>query len=147
MIISPAMNSDIPALCDLLNELFTQELEFKPDQVAQTRGLSYIIGHPEIGTILVARRQGRVLAMVNLLYTVSTALGTRVALLEDMVVSTSVRNTGVGSRLLERAISFAGEKGCRRITLLTDKNNLLAQSFYAKHGFKASSMMPLRLEL
>lgn len=147
MNITPATASDIPALCELLNALFTQEVEFKPDYAAQSRGLACIIDHPEVGSILVARRQDKIVGMVNLLYTVSTALGERVALLEDMVVAVSERGGGIGSQLIERAIDIAKLNGCRRITLLTDSANQSAQRFYAKHGFTASAMIPLRLDL
>jgi GNAT superfamily N-acetyltransferase len=147
MQINAANASDIPALCELLNILFSQEAEFKPDYQAQSRGLARIISNPEIGLIVVARQDGQVVGMVNLLYTVSTALGDRVALLEDMVVSPNARGSGVGSKLLEQAIQFARLEGCKRITLLTDRANESAQRFYQKHGFGFSSMIPLRLSL
>jgi GNAT superfamily N-acetyltransferase len=85
--------------------------------------------------------------MVNLLYTVSTALGERVALLEDMVVAPAARGVGVGARILEHAIQAARSSGCKRITLLTDGANESAQRFYQNHGFSISSMLPLRLSL
>lgn len=147
MQITPANLSDIPALCELLELLFTQEADFKPDREAQSRGLSRIIGNPEIGLIVVARQGGRVVGMANLLYTVSTALGDRVALLEDMVVSPNARGSGVGSRLLEHAIQLARLNGCKRITLLTDHDNEAAQRFYQRRGFDLSAMVPLRLSL
>jgi len=147
MQITPAKTSDIPALCELLSILFSQEAEFKPNHKAQSRGLSQIISNPEIGLIVVARQDSQVIGMVNLLYTVSTALGERVALLEDMVVSPSARGSGVGSRLLEQAIQLARTNGCKRITLLTDGTNESAQHFYQKHGFGFSAMVPLRLSL
>ena len=139
--------SDIPELCKLLDFLFTQEAEFKPNQEAQRRGLTTIIRNPEIGQILVARQGRTIIGMVNLLYTISTALGERVALLEDMIVSPSARGAGVGSKILEHAIQAAQISGCKRITLLTDIANESAQRFYQKHGFSVSSMLPLRLYL
>ncbi|MGZ5043265.1 MAG: GNAT family N-acetyltransferase [Methylobacter sp.] len=147
MQITPANTSDIPALCELLGILFSQEADFKPDYEAQSRGLARIISNPEVGLIVVARQDGQVVGMVNLLYTVSTALGDRVALLEDVVVSPNARRSGVGSRLLEQAIQFARLNGCKRITLLTDSDNEPAQRFYQKHGFCFSAMIPLRLSL
>ncbi len=147
MNITQATSSDIQALCGLLAVLFTQEAEFSPDGEAQRRGLDRILRHPEIGHILVAREDGRILAMVNLLYTVSTALGGRVALLEDMVVAPDARGAGIGSRLLEYAIQFARTQGCERITLLADRDNESAQRFYRRHGFGISPMIPLRLSL
>jgi GNAT superfamily N-acetyltransferase len=139
-----ATTSDIPALSALLSVLFTQEVEFKPDSAAQSKGLSAIINHPDIGAVLVAREGENILAMVNLLFTVSTALGERVAILEDMVVSPSARGTGIGSALLSYAISFARFSEVKRITLLTDSANASAQRFYENHGFSKSSMMILR---
>jgi GNAT superfamily N-acetyltransferase len=147
MQITPAKTSDIPALCDLLSILFSQEVEFKPNHEAQCRGLARIISNPEIGLIVVARQENQIIGMVNLLYTISTALGDRVAILEDMVVSPNARGSGVGSRLLEQAIQFARLNGCKRITLLTDRTNESAQRFYQKHGFGFSAMIPLRLSL
>ena len=142
-----ASESDIPALCDLLNVLFTQEAEFAPDEAPQRRGLSRIVADPEIGTILIARDDRRIVGMVNLLYTVSTALGESVALLEDMVVLPDARGDGIGTCLLQEAIALAHARNCKRITLLTDRANTSAQDFYKKHGFSLSTMLPLRLML
>ncbi len=147
MLIEAAQPDDIPALCQLLEQLFTQEAEFSPDRAAQQRGLLQIISHPEIGTILVARHNGQLLGMVNLLYTVSTVLGERVALLEDMVVAAEQRGGGIGSQLLNAALGFASQQGCRRITLLTDADNEDAQRFYRRQGFSRSPMVALRRSL
>ena len=147
MEISPASTADIPALSALLSILFTQEADFTPNDEAQRRGLARIINNPDIGLIVVARQNGKVVGMVNLLYTVSTALGERVAILEDMIVSPDARGAGIGSSLLEQAIHLARVSGCKRITLLTDSSNKSAQRFYQQHGFGFSAMVPLRLLL
>jgi len=147
MHIEAATEADVPALTELLAVLFAQEAEFKPNPEAQHRGLLRIITNREVGIVLVAKEGETVLGMVILLYTVSTALGARVALLEDMVVSLDARGGGVGSHLLQRAVAVAEAAGCLRITLLTDQQNLSAQRFYKRHGFAASPMVPLRLHL
>lgn len=145
--IEPATAADIPALTGLLSLLFLQEAEFTPDPRAQTKGLTRIIANPQAGIILVGKANGEAIGMVNLLFTISTALGEPVALLEDMVVAPHWRGAGVGSQLLARAIALARDKGCRRITLLTDRTNESAQRFYAKQGFAASSMTVMRLPI
>lgn len=147
MEITKASVSDIPDLCRLLDILFSQELEFSPDQSAQVKGLSQIIENPEIGHIIVAKANGNIVGMVNVLFTVSTALGGRVAIFEDMVVMPGARSAGIGSQLLEGAIQSAKLSCCKRVTLLTDRENTSAQRFYAKHGFSQSTMIPLRLPL
>lgn len=147
MLIEKATSVDIPALSELLSVLFSQEAEFAPNTEAQCRGLARIINHAEIGAVLVARQGGQVVGMVNMLFTVSTALGERVALLEDMVVSPAGRGMGIGTKLLAEAIAFARTQGCKRITLLTDQENESAQRFYGKQGFVVSGMVPMRLSL
>ena len=145
MRIRAATQDDIPALAGLLSILFAQEAEFQPDRDTQIRGLTQIIENPDIGMILVAEQDDALVGMVNLLFTVSTALGGRVAVLEDMVVCSDARGSGLGTRLLKEAISFAKSRGCKRITLLTDHDNLAAQEFYRRNGFVSSGMIPLRL--
>jgi len=147
MKIELATIDDIPDLCTLLDYLFAQEAEFEPDRAAQARGLSAVISDYNVGDILLMRKSGEVIAMVNLLYTVSTALGERVAILEDMIVSPKFQCQGVGSKLLNHAIAFAKDNGCKRITLLTDDDNIHAHRFYTEHGFSRSSMLTFRLAL
>jgi GNAT superfamily N-acetyltransferase len=110
------------------------------------RGLEAIISNKAVGHILTARIDNRVVGMVNLLYTISTALGERVALLEDLVISPQEQGQGIGSQLLAQTIAFADSQGCKRITLLTDGDNHIAQKFYRNHGFIQSSMIPMRLQ-
>jgi len=145
MKIEMATTSDIPTLCILLDCLFSQEVEFKPDHETQSRGLEMILNNNNIGNIFVAKKNEKIIGMVILLYTVSTALGERVALLEDMVVSPNERELGIGSMLLDHAVKYATKKGCKRITLLTDKMNIRAQKFYKQHKFNPSSMIPFRM--
>jgi GNAT superfamily N-acetyltransferase len=142
--IAAAIPADLPQLAGLLAELFAQEAEFTPDRARQERALAMIIATPQLGTVYAAREGERVLAMVSLLYTVSTAEGGRVCWLEDLVVSAPRRGQGIGALLLGHAIAAARAQGCARITLLTDRVNAGARRFYARHGFADSAMMVLR---
>jgi GNAT superfamily N-acetyltransferase len=67
----------------------------------QLSGLLQIIDFSERGQILVLREGTAVIGMVNLLFTLSTGLGGRVAILEDMVVHPDHRGGGAGSKLLQ----------------------------------------------
>ncbi|MBD3830569.1 MAG: GNAT family N-acetyltransferase [Arcobacter sp.] len=139
-----ANSLDIPNLSKLLNELFSLEKEFIPNETLQKKALETIINDEKIGNILVCTYENRVVAMVNLLYSFSTALGSRVVILEDMIVSNEYRDKNIGSKLLEFAKEFAKSKGIERITLLTDDDNFKAHKFYEKNGFKKSSMVVFR---
>ena len=144
MQIREANVEDIPDLCKLLDYLFKQEEEFKPDKNLQRIGLQMILEDSEKGMILILKDKDKTIGMVNLLFTISTALGGLVVLLEDMVVIPSERRKGYGSKLLRSAIEYSSKKGCKRVTLLTDSSNKKAQKFYSRHGFLHSSMQPMR---
>ncbi len=147
MDVRAASPEDISRLCELLVLLFSQEAEFSPDPARQARGLEAIMADPSAGVILVLKEGNEIVGMVNLLFTFSTFLGCRVALLEDMIVDPAHRRKGAGTMLLQAARRAASARGCGRITLLTDGANAEAKSFYRKMGFVESAMIPYRLML
>jgi len=142
--IRTAVEHDVPRCAELLGLLFRQEHEFTPDAELQSRGLNMILHNPEHGQIFVAEVDGVIQGMVMLLFTVSTFLGKKVALLEDMIVAPAWRGKGLGSRLIDHAADFACREGFGRITLLTDKDNDTAQHFYSSKGFMESEMVVFR---
>jgi GNAT superfamily N-acetyltransferase len=138
---------DVQQLCSLLAELFTQEADFTPDAERQERGLRLILDNPEVGRIYCAIRSDAVVGMVSILFTISTAEGSRTAWLEDMVVHPEWRGRGIGRQLLNHALAEAKTAGCTRITVLTDAGNHQAMRFYSCARFSRSAMVPFRLKL
>lgn len=141
--IEPATLDDLSELADLLFDLFSQEEDFTPDREKQLRGLRLILEQPSRGRVFVLRNDHKIIGMINLLITISTAEGGFVMLLEDLVIHRDHRGQGYGSRLLEYAFDFARQKKFLRITLLTDRPSD-ARRFYLKHGFVESGMVPMR---
>lgn len=145
--IRPAVETDIPALARLLGQLFEQEAEFRPDESAQRSGLRQILADPSVGLVLVADDDGRVTGMVTLLFTISTALGARVALLDDLVVDRAMRGRGTGAALMAGVLDACRAARIARVTLNSDADNNAAHRFYERSGFRRSAMVPFRLNL
>src|SRR5436190_20479849 len=145
VVIEPATEADLDELSEMLGGLFAQESDFRPDKQKQLRGLRLIFEQPSRGRVFVLRREGAIVGMINLLFTISTAEGGFVILLEDLVIHKGFQGKGYGSKLLDYAIDFAKKKNFLRITLLTDRPELRSQNFFKRHGFYESSMMPMRL--
>jgi GNAT superfamily N-acetyltransferase len=143
--IEPATLDDLPELTELLFELFSQESDFIPDREKEMRGLRLLLEQPSRGRVFVLRSPNRILGMVNLLMTISTAEGGFVLVLEDLIVHKDFRRQGFGTQLLRYAIDFAKKKKFLRITLLTDKPNQRLKRFFAKNGFVESNMIPMRM--
>lgn len=142
--VQPATIEDLPALTSLVMELFALSDDFTPDREAQERGLALILEQPSRGRIFVVRNETRIIGMVNLLFTISTAMGGFVILMEDVIVHPAHRGQGYGTMLLDQVIEFAKQKDFKRITLLTDKISAESQNFFRKNGFEYSNMIPMR---
>jgi len=142
--VEPATIEDLPALIELVTELFSISQDFGPDQAAQEHGLSLILEQPNRGRIFVVRNNDRILGMVNLLITISTARGGFVLMMEDVVIHPDHRGQGYGAMLLDYVMDFAKQKSFKRITLLTDRMSAESQEFFKKYGFEYSNMIPMR---
>ena len=142
-----ATADDLEPLADLLAELFTLESDFKPERGKQIAGLRLILDNPAIGQLFVVRVGGSVAGMANALFTVSTAEGCRVVLLEDVIVNAAYRRTGLGRQLVEHILAWAAANGLPRVTLLADRDNAPALAFYERMGFEYSAMRVLRKQV
>lgn len=145
--IEPATLDDLPKMVELLMELFEIEEDFRPDRNLQERGLRFILEEPGRGRIFVVRTDYEILGMVNCLFTISTAMGGFVILLEDMFINPEFRRQGYGKQLIQYVVDYAETKDFKRITLLTDKISEESQIFFQKLGFEHSHMIPMRLNL
>jgi len=145
--IEPATLEDLPRLVDLTVALFEIEEDFVPDRLTQERGLRAILEQPSRGRIFVVRTDYEIIGMVNVLFTISTAMGGFVILLEDVIIHPDFRRQSYGTQLMNYVIEFAKRKDFKRITLLTDKVSGESQTFFSRLGFQFSHMVPMRLGL
>ncbi len=142
--VEPATIEDLPALTELVMDLLSRSEDFAPDQATQERGLRLILEQPNRGRIFVVRNKDKIFGMVNLLFTISTARGGFVILMEDVVIHPDHRGQGYGRMLVDHVIDFARQKNFKRITLLTDRMSAESQEFFKKQGFEYSNMIPMR---
>jgi RimJ/RimL family protein N-acetyltransferase len=145
--IEPATIEDLTELTDLVMSLMAIEADFHPDAEKQRHGLQLILEQPSRGRIFVLRNDHKVIGMVNLLFTLSTAEGGFVILMEDVIIAHEHRGQGYGTRLVNHVKEFADTKNFKRITLLTDRVSEPSQRFFARNGFVLSNMVPMRLML
>ncbi|RYD33008.1 MAG: GNAT family N-acetyltransferase [Verrucomicrobiaceae bacterium] len=142
--VEPATLEDLPALTELVMNLLTASGDFTPDRTLQERGLQLILEQPSRGRIFIVRNNDHIFGMVNLLFTISTARGGFVILMEDVVIHPDHRGQGYGTMLVDYVADFAKKKHFKRITLLTDRISAESQEFFKKRGFDYSNMIPMR---
>lgn len=58
------------------------------------------------------------------------------AIIENVVVTHTQRNKGIGKALLNRAATLAESKGCYKVGLMTGSKEISTLKFYESAGFK-----------
>ncbi|HSQ42200.1 MAG TPA: GNAT family N-acetyltransferase [Fibrobacteraceae bacterium] len=136
-----ATKSDIPAMVDLLAELFLLEPDFHFQADIHARGFDLLMDSPMAKILVYESREGTIDGMVTFQPHISTAFGCQDAILEDLVVRKEKRSVGIGSKLLEGAEKFAWKTGFKRLRLSVDMENTPAQHFYESKGWKTGRML------
>lgn len=143
--IETATIEDLGEITELVMELFEIQGDFTPLRSTQEHGIRLILESPNRGRIFILRNNHQIIGMVNLLFTISTAVGGMVILLEDFIIHPTHRGQGFGTRLINYVRKFATEKKFLRITLLADKLSSNSQQFFTTQGFHHSTLIPMRM--
>jgi ribosomal protein S18 acetylase RimI-like enzyme len=144
--VRPARISDLPALVELLCQLFSIETDFAVRPERHARGLRLLLGAVRRGRayVAVAESQDHVVGMATVQTVVSTAEGARSGWIEDVVVRENLRGSGVGKALMADVFRWARDNGLSRLQLLADRRNHAALTFYDRLAFRTTNMICLR---
>ena len=139
MKIRTATREDIPAMAELLHELFAIEVDFTPDFAVQSEGLGLLVENDK-AHVFIAEVGGEIVGMCTCQIHVSTAKGREVGVVEDVVVDIDHRGKGVGAALMRVLEEWAAARGLARLQLLVDRDNPSALGFYRKQGWRATNL-------
>ena len=135
-----AAEEDLYAIVSLLAD---DELGSKRERLSDPLPEEYLIAFREITAqignrmIVAVDETDTVKACLQLTYTPGLArMGAKRATIEGVRVSADERNTGLGTKLFEYAISEASKANCQLVQLTTDKERPDAHRFYERLGFK-----------
>src|SRR6185436_132613 len=87
-----------------------------------------------VTTILVAKSEGRIVGMITVV--VYRIPYIRKAYLDDLVVDEAYRGQGIGTMLLEEAVTYAKEKGAAYVDFTARPRRAESNGLYEKMGFK-----------
>ncbi len=137
--IENAKEEDLKEMAELLGILFAIESDFEIDFDKQYAGLKQLY-YNKGSDLLVARHENKVVGMLTMQRLISSAEGSFIGQLEDLVVKEEYRVMGVGSRLVNKMRALAYEYGYKRIQLAADINNDNALKFYTRRGLKRTHL-------
>lgn len=147
-----ATSSDLPALVGLLEEIMAHHGVGVPAREDLARTLAEMLAEAETSTrprylFLVAEARGRVVGACSLIFSLSTWSTGEVCELQDVVVTVGERHAGVGHALLEAATELARSRGCPRLFLQAEAENLGAHTFYRSQGFDEKTALHFERDL
>jgi ribosomal protein S18 acetylase RimI-like enzyme len=135
-----ATKNDIPAMAELLHQLFAIEVDFTPDFDKQAEGLELLLDCPS-ASIFIAEINGQVVGMCTVQILVSTAMGQEVGAVEDVIIDVEHRGKSIGSALMRTVEAWAAKKNLGRLQLRADKDNGPALCFYRQQGWKHTNLI------
>jgi GNAT superfamily N-acetyltransferase len=137
--IRKAVEADIPRLLELYPQLALDPGSYVK---AASEDCRRVLGQMERVSgyeLLVAEEDDKVQGTLSLAILPAFAHGVSpFAVVEYMVVAEGYRSRGIGRQLMEYAVSKAGEAGCYKIMLCSNKKRQDAHRFYRSLGFTAT---------
>ncbi|MXN91232.1 GNAT family N-acetyltransferase [Flavobacterium sp. Sd200] len=135
MNIRKGVKEDMPAVLELIKELAVFEKEPEAVEVTVQDLENDGFGEHPMFEIFVAEVEGIIKGMALFYYRYSTWKG-RTIHLEDLIVTESMRGSGIGSALYKEVFKFAKAQGVRRVEWAVLDWNTPAIDFYEKSGAK-----------
>ena len=136
--VRPAVQRDLDALLALYDQLSPSNAA--TDRTAASRALADMLVAPHV-VLLIAEAGGAVIGTATLAIVPNLTHGAAPwAQLENMVVDERHRRAGVGDRLLRAARDEAWARGCYKVQLQSANERTGAHGFYARFGFRPSSV-------
>lgn len=139
--IGSSLPDDVELIASLLEELdrFYGATSSDPvhTKVAQIRDA--LFGNPPAAYALVARDDSVAVGLAAYSFLWPAVGLTRSLYLKELYVAKAHRARGIGKLLMGGIFGVAAEQGCSRVEWATDKDNLDAQRFYDRLGFRVES--------
>lgn len=134
--------NDLPQLSELMLE-YVVDFYKQPDpgNRAVKNHIAYLLLHPDMGEQWVAEDHRTLRGFATLYFTFSTLRLQRIAILNDLYVSASVRGQGIGEALFNRAFQAGRDRGVVFLQWETTRDNLVAQHLYKKVGGTVSDLI------
>ena len=128
-----ASKNDIPQLCKLYHQSM-------PTVITCSKSMEKMISametNPDNRTI-VGVLDGKVIATFQLiLYENPVRAPSRKAVIDSVVVDETVRNQGIGTAMMEWAVTLLQDEGCSHIGVASRHSRKVAHHLYQKLGFE-----------
>jgi len=134
MTIRPATTADQQRVFELLHTQLGEHAIQPPDE-ALARAINRLLHTPELGRLLVAEVDGRVVGVAAVTLGATIERGGQSAWLEELYVEPEHRGRGLGEALVRAARAAAQAAGATAIDLEVEEGHERAANLYRREGF------------
>jgi len=134
--IRKAKKSDFKSIVKLITELADFEKLTPPGKKAQKRLLKDAFGKNPVFKMLVAEADGVISGYAFYFFSYSSFLAKKTLYLEDIFITESKRNLGIGKLFFQKLVNIADKKNCGRMEWCVLDWNKNAIDFYNRLGAK-----------
>ncbi len=141
--ISTYTPEDLDAVHQLITELHDDLKVLEPDIIASgaevaTSYTDYILekGETNRGIIYLAKKDDQAIGLVAMRVEKDKDEEIEYLFISDLIVTKNERNSGTGSKLLQRAEEYAKETGIHHLKVAALTENHGARNLYSKLGFR-----------
>jgi ribosomal protein S18 acetylase RimI-like enzyme len=128
-----------------VEELIVLGRELHSDERKMSREELEEILRDDSAILMTVQDDGHIIGMASLY--VIPKIGSRNALLEDVIVSTKYRGQGLGEKLVQALIDIAKVRRVKSISLTSRPVRIAAHKLYEKLGFKIKETDVFKLSL
>ncbi len=132
--IKKATKGDFPRVVELIKELAEYEKLVPPDEKAVKRLYKDAFKKKPFIKMLVAKQKKEIVGYAIYFHSYSSFLAKNTFFLEDIFVTQSLRNTGIGTMFFEKLVKLANKQRCGRMEWSVNDWNINAIAFYKKIG-------------
>lgn len=134
MEIAPITENDLPQLINLQAELIDEQGDLK-----RMRELLEVILKDDKYSLLGAKKEGRLVgSLVGIVCHDLFGKCLPFMVVENVIVTKTFRNQGIGKRLMKEVEKVAQARGCRDIMLVSSITREHAPAFYYGLGYKSA---------
>ena len=133
-----AVAADQDALLSLMRG-YCEEVDTPLPDEHLMDAIAPLVANEDLGDLLVAEQVGELAGYLVITWGWGIESGGAEALIDEMYVSPSYRNAGVGTLLMTEAQSRASAKDVKVIFLETEQNNPESRELYDRLGFEIES--------
>ena len=127
--------ADINTLVEFMRQFYSIDQYPLDQQVART-ALEKIVGDPSLGRVWLINHEYEAIGYIAVTFGYSLEYHGRDAFIDELFVTASYRNQGIGTKAIQFVLEVCPELGIHALHLEVERTNTAGQALYRKFGFE-----------